>query len=128
LSVCTATSAAESSSRGLAAHAVTFAELGVDEANVHGTLIRELHRLGVTALPAVLRDATAAMSAHPQTVRERAGPIRETQPPPAPGSRPARRPTLRLQQLTSPPAPGDINVEKCGKRVIGKKAAVIGVI
>jgi hypothetical protein len=62
---------------GLAAHAVTFAELGADEADVHGTLIRELHQLGVTALPAVLRDATATMSGHPQEVRERAGPIRE---------------------------------------------------
>jgi hypothetical protein len=62
---------------GLAAHAVTFAELGADEADVHGTQIRELHRTGVTALSAALRGATAAMSAHPQPVRERAGPIRE---------------------------------------------------
>ncbi len=68
---------------GLAAHAVTLAELGADEADVHRKLIGKLHRLGFTDLPAVLKDAAAAIGAGPQPVdetadeRERARPIRD---------------------------------------------------
>lgn len=46
---------------GLAAQAVTLAELGAGEANVHGNSITGLHRLGVTDPPAVRRDAAAVM-------------------------------------------------------------------